>query len=475
MARTDFPVLDANGAQVDVAGYDNASVITPATVLEDASGNDLLGQQTMAASLPVTLASDQDFVKAEDSVHGSGDKGIPFLVVRRDSVAAGGANGDYVLLCVDSGGRLWTHVDSLVGITSLGTKAAANSLPVTLASDEVLPDTAAGDLAAIVAALAAQLPASLGQKAKAASLPVTLASDEDIVKAEDAAHSGGDKGVMMLAVRKDTAAALAGTDADYIPLITDATGQLWANVGSLLGLTALGQAAKAGSLPVTLASDEDDINVATGATDDGAAAGEIFPIAGLYDDSSTDEVDEGDVGRLRMSARRAALFDADFQLTEVDAADLNTASLAIDGITFDKLQALKMGSEDGSTYGTTAAIIIPLAVAHWKSAWFAIKNSNPAHDQAIVLTVYTSPQNSTALSNPRGRIAQFTIPTTADLALVVGEGTVGQGGNAGAATASNLAVYACQIPRGTPYIQILLSATAPTAGSFASIEIGRIS
>lgn len=47
-----------------------------------------------------------------------------------------------------------------------------------------------------------------------------------IVKAADAAHSSGDKGLMVLAVRKDTAAALAGTDGDYIPLIVDANGRL---------------------------------------------------------------------------------------------------------------------------------------------------------------------------------------------------------------------------------------------------------
>ena len=51
-------------------------------------------------------------------------------------------------------------------------------------------------------------------------------------KAEDAAHTSGDKGLMLLAVRKDTAAVLAGTDADYIPLIVDASGRLWVNAAA---------------------------------------------------------------------------------------------------------------------------------------------------------------------------------------------------------------------------------------------------
>lgn len=47
-----------------------------------------------------------------------------------------------------------------------------------------------------------------------------------IQHSEDVAHASGDKGIMLLAVRKDTAAALAGTDGDYIPLIVDANGCL---------------------------------------------------------------------------------------------------------------------------------------------------------------------------------------------------------------------------------------------------------
>lgn len=45
-------------------------------------------------------------------------------------------------------------------------------------------------------------------------------------KAEDAAHTSGDVGVMALSVRQNTAAALSGADADYQPLITDANGRL---------------------------------------------------------------------------------------------------------------------------------------------------------------------------------------------------------------------------------------------------------
>lgn len=45
-------------------------------------------------------------------------------------------------------------------------------------------------------------------------------------KAEDAAHVSGDTGVLLLSVRKNTAAATSDTDADYQPLITDTNGRL---------------------------------------------------------------------------------------------------------------------------------------------------------------------------------------------------------------------------------------------------------
>lgn len=430
MGRTTFPVADKAGAQQDIVGYaDGSGYITPATVVEDSAHNEPLG-------------------KTSDSAYaGSGSAGI-------------------------------------IGI-----------------------------LKGIYAKVVAGLPASLGQKTKANSTSVTLASDDDHFQVEDAVHGSGDKGAMMLAVRRD-GSPVSGTnaDGDYATVNVDYYGRVWTNADAVLGLTGAGEQAKAASLPVvpasdwdlpdtaagdlaaiaapmpasagqkakaasfpvTLASDEDDLGISTGATDDGAAAGQIFPMAGLYDDTATDEVDEGDVGRMRMSARRAILNTPDFILTEVDAADLNAGSVMVDGITFESLYSLKMGSEDGATYGASAVIVIPMGVRHWRSLWLAIKNGATAHDQNIAVTVYASPQNSTSLNNPRARVAQFTIPTTANLALVVGEGTVGQGGQAGAATAVNLALYALTIPRGTPYVQILLSATTPTTGAFASIEISRM-
>jgi hypothetical protein len=73
-------------------------------------------------------------------------------------------------------------------------------------------------------------------------------SPAGMLKAEDAAHVTGDAGVMALAVRADTAAALAGTTGDYIPLSTDEVGRLRASLAK--NLTNVTTSALAASLVI---------------------------------------------------------------------------------------------------------------------------------------------------------------------------------------------------------------------------------
>ncbi len=116
-----------------------------------------------SAVVPGTAAT--HLGKAEDAAHTTGDTGVAMLAVRRDAAASGaGSDGDYATVNVDSTGRVYV----------------------------VLSGTAAND----------------------------------ILKAEDAAHSTADAGVMMLAVRRDTAAVGSGTDGDYSTLNVDSAGWL---------------------------------------------------------------------------------------------------------------------------------------------------------------------------------------------------------------------------------------------------------
>lgn len=75
-------------------------------------------------------------------------------------------------------------------------------------------------------------------------------------KAEDAAHSTGDVGVMALAVRNDGGAVQAGTDGDYVPFTTDATGALRIDMNGTVSSNNSTTVALAGGATFTGTSDD---------------------------------------------------------------------------------------------------------------------------------------------------------------------------------------------------------------------------
>lgn len=81
-----------------------------------------LGAAATAASIPVTIATDQAWTgasnlgKAEDAAHVSGDVGIQMLAVRRDTAASSTSTaGDYATINTDSSGCLYAQVRGAVG------------------------------------------------------------------------------------------------------------------------------------------------------------------------------------------------------------------------------------------------------------------------------------------------------------------------------------------------------------------------
>lgn len=180
---------------------------------------------------------------AEDAAHVSGDTGTMMLAVRRDTAAVGsGTDGDYSTLNVDANGRLHT-IAALAASQTLSTVTTVSTVTnVATIGTSVTPGTSAAHLG----------------------------------KAEDAAHTSGDTGVMSLAVRSDTAAASSGTTGDYEPLHTDSAGALWArSTGEL--------------------------------ADDAAftpATSRVLPSGFFADETATDSVDEGDIGAARITLDR---------------------------------------------------------------------------------------------------------------------------------------------------------------------------
>ncbi len=119
----------------------------------------------------------------------------------------------------------------------------AGIAPVDVTKGLAVDLTASGALATVstvtaVTAITNALPAGTNAIGKLAANSGVIIGDVNIVsnipgvaatslgKAEDAAHTSGDTGVMIFAVRNDAGGALATTTGDYIPLTTDSAGAL---------------------------------------------------------------------------------------------------------------------------------------------------------------------------------------------------------------------------------------------------------
>lgn len=144
------------------------------------------------------------------------------------STAANQATGNASLSSIDS--KLTTQAGYLDNVeallTALGTYQ--DSLETEIgATNETAPasDTATAGLNGRLQRIAQRL-STIISSGLAVTNAGTFAVQVDVAQTEDAAHVSGDKGVMSLAVRKDTGAALAGTDGDYSPLQVDSSGNL---------------------------------------------------------------------------------------------------------------------------------------------------------------------------------------------------------------------------------------------------------
>lgn len=304
----------------------------------------------------------------------------------------------------DNGGSL-TVDNPQLSVVGSGTEAAAQRVTIATDSTGVLSVDDNGSSLTIDGTVAVSTLGTVTPGTAATSLG----------KAEDAAHSSGDVGVMALAVRQDTAAALGTTDADYQPLITDASGRLHTNVGTSALPTGAATAAKQPALGTAGTSSADVItvqgraamtpllvdgsattqpvsgtltvnahavtNAGTFATQvDGAALTALQKIddpvlvddaaftpatssvmmAGFeVDDTGTDSVDEGDAGAARMSANRNQYIQIRDGASNERGATVNASNqLAVAGPvtnagTFAVQDSEKLADNAGFTDGTT--------------------------------------------------------------------------------------------------------------------------
>lgn len=171
------------------------------TVLNTGSGGDTIASDDIAGvkHQRVKLSLGADGTAADAPVGGGVEAGTLRVTLASDSTGVLSVDDNGSSLTVDNGGTFavqatlaaeTTKVIGTVNVAAAQTLATVTN--VATIGTSVTPGTAAANLG----------------------------------KAEDAAHTSGDVGVMSLAVRRDADTALATTDGDYAPLQVNAAGSL---------------------------------------------------------------------------------------------------------------------------------------------------------------------------------------------------------------------------------------------------------
>jgi hypothetical protein len=263
-----------------------------------------LGQDDMAGSLPVVIASDQSAIDV--NIVGGGGSGGTSSNFGDAFPAAGTAigisdpSGDMEPLSaetLDYDTGAGTVLQTVIGIAlpanggPVAGGTTTNPLQVGDAGGSITVD---GTVAATqsgtwnigtvtaVTAISNALPAgnnNIGDVDVASVVPGTAATN--LGKAEDAAHTSGDVGVMALVVRQDSQSAF-GADGDYVPMSVDNAGGLRVSI-----------VAGAGSGGTASADDADFTAGTTLGT----------PAMGVFESSPT-SVTDGDLGIVGITAAR---------------------------------------------------------------------------------------------------------------------------------------------------------------------------
>lgn len=289
------------------------------------SGVDI-GDVDVTSIIPGTGAT--NLGKAIDTATGATDTGVLLLATRDDALSAiTPVDGDNAQLRVDANGALWVVVSGTASVSDGGGSLTVDGTVNvsdgggSLTVDGTVSATQNGtwtvtanqggawnvDTVSTVTAVTTVSTVTNVATIGTSVTPGTGAGN--LGKAEDAAHNHSDTGVFVLAVRRDVADAGAGTDGDYASLNVDSTGRLWCNVSNTLTV-ASHAVTNAGTFAVQVDGSAltalqliDDIVF----SDDAAftpGTSKVAAIGCQADESSTDSVDEGDIGCPRMTLDR---------------------------------------------------------------------------------------------------------------------------------------------------------------------------
>lgn len=296
-----IPISDAAGSLTVDGTVSVSGTVTVASHAVTNAGT-FATQESGAALTSLQLLDDTVF--AEDTAAQAADKGIAILAVRRDAdTSLVGTDNDYANLQVNAAGSLKVAITAGAGSggTSIAdgasfTRDTTSITPAGAAVETSAPTLTNGDVAAL-------------SMTTAGALRVAVASGGVAGVVEDVASAGGEEGVLILGVRRDTAASSSGTDGDFSTLNLDSTGRLHVNVGNTVTVgshavtnagTFVVQENGAALTALQLIDDTivaDDAAFTVGTTK--------VSVAGfLADETATDSVDEGDTGAARMTLDR---------------------------------------------------------------------------------------------------------------------------------------------------------------------------
>jgi len=312
-----------------------------------------LGQKTKAAALGVTLASDEDALAVAQSgawtvtADAGSNLNTSALLTTAAFQARINTLGQKAMAAatpvVIASDQSAVPVSGTVAVSGV---SGETEVVQPTAADLNMTEASAAAILADTTAIIAQLPATLGQKTKAASFAVTLASDEDTLTVDgtvavstvttlttitndvdvtikdaagdscmdeannalqvnvvagsatgtefssDDAHTPGDDGPMVLAVRRDADSGIVDTTGDYTPLILDNRGFLKVEIhdgGDVLPIS--GAVTESGMATLTKLRD-----AVAGAADPG-----VIAMAVRRDDATSLVGADGDLSPLTVS------------------------------------------------------------------------------------------------------------------------------------------------------------------------------
>jgi hypothetical protein len=163
--------------------------------------------------------------------------GATFVMERDDALSAlTEVEGDWTNPRANANGALWVKQDGTAvvdgsGVTQPVSNAGLTALNGAIAGTEVQVDVLTMPTVTVNAHAVTNAGTFATQVDGAALTALQLI--DNLVLAEDAAHASADPRELALAVRRDTAAVGSGTDGDNSTLNVDATGRLWAHVGTI--------------------------------------------------------------------------------------------------------------------------------------------------------------------------------------------------------------------------------------------------